>query len=137
MYDNRWIAQNVSSFNHDEVPLQSSFDYTTNSNLNKEEIEENEKLAPKTFFIETYGCQMNESDTEIVNSILKEAGYIAVKDVSEAHIILLNTCAIRENAEGKVWHRLNELRVMKSKVKSSTKLVIGVLGIHIIWKINE
>lgn len=89
---------------------------------------EQETITPKFFHIETYGCQMNESDTEIVNSILRGAGYLHTPNVSDAHIVLLNTCAIRENAEMKIWNRLNELKAMKSKAKKNAKMIVGVLG---------
>jgi hypothetical protein len=66
----------------------------------------------RKFFVETYGCQMNFSDTEIVNSIMKKAGYDLVEEVQAADVILINTCAIRENAEQKVWGRLQEVQLL-------------------------
>ena len=60
---------------------------------------------------------MNESDSEIINSILRSAGYLHTPDISRANIVLLNTCAIRENAESKIWGRLNELKAIKTKTK--------------------
>jgi len=65
--------------------------------------------------VETYGCQMNFSDTEIVMSVMKGAGYGTASGVDDADIVLLNTCAIRDNAESKVWNRLVELRSMRRK----------------------
>lgn len=59
-----------------------------------------------SFFIETYGCQMNVSDSEVVRAILLEAGFSEAASVEEAGVVLANTCAIRERAEGKVWDRL-------------------------------
>ena len=59
--------------------------------------------------IETYGCQMNFSDTEIINSVLSTAGFEKTEDVDDADVVLLNTCAIRENAEGKIWGRLSRI----------------------------
>jgi tRNA-N(6)-(isopentenyl)adenosine-37 thiotransferase enzyme MiaB len=100
------------------IPEKSYLDI---SNLEKSAIQ-----APKKFYVETYGCQMNESDTEIVNSILQNAGYIPTKLFSEAQIVLLNTCAIRENAESKVWNRLNEIKALKTKGKD--QMIVGVLG---------
>ncbi|MEX0994089.1 MAG: tRNA (N6-isopentenyl adenosine(37)-C2)-methylthiotransferase MiaB [Balneolaceae bacterium] len=79
----------------------------------------------KRFYIETYGCQMNFSDTEIVNSILAEEGMQQVDEADEADVIFLNTCAIRENAETKVWNRLKDFRKLK---KSRDNLTVGVLG---------
>ena len=60
---------------------------------------------------------MNENDTEIISGILQKEGFTMVKNMSDANIVLLNTCAIRENAEAKVWNRLQELRAHKSKTK--------------------
>ncbi len=79
----------------------------------------------KTVFIETYGCQMNVSDSEIVASILTGAGYTYTSDLMKADIILINTCSIRENAEVKVRHRLQYLGSLKKK---NHELVIGLLG---------
>lgn len=59
-----------------------------------------------SFFIETYGCQMNVSDSEVVRAILLEAGFRESPSLEEAGVVLANTCAIREKAEGKVWDRL-------------------------------
>ena len=106
-----------------ETVTEDFVDYMKNSNLVKEELER----PPKNFFIETYGCQMNENDTEIVSSILQNAGFVNTKEISNAQIIFLNTCAIRENAETKVWNKLTELRAMKNKVKKN-QMIIGVLG---------
>lgn len=81
--------------------------------------------ANKKMFIESYGCAMNFSDSEIVASILSEKGYATTQDFNEADIILINTCAIRENAENKVRHRLKEFNAVKKKNPS---LMIGVMG---------
>lgn len=75
-------------------------------------------------YVETYGCQMNVSDSEIVLRIMADAGYERVDSVEEANIVFLNTCAIRENAEDKVWRRLESLK----KMRRSRGLVVGVLG---------
>ncbi|MGA0254466.1 MAG: tRNA (N6-isopentenyl adenosine(37)-C2)-methylthiotransferase MiaB [Rhodothermales bacterium] len=77
-------------------------------------------------YLETYGCQMNVSDSEIVASVLRENGYGLTHDADEADIVLINTCAIRENAEQKVRRRLGELRAQKTKYNPDLKL--GVLG---------
>ncbi|MCS7013228.1 MAG: tRNA (N6-isopentenyl adenosine(37)-C2)-methylthiotransferase MiaB [Chloroherpetonaceae bacterium] len=76
-------------------------------------------------YIETYGCQMNVSDSEIVASILHKDGYSTTDRPEEADVILLNTCAIREHAELKIHHRLESLKPYKRR---KPKLVIGVLG---------
>ncbi len=82
---------------------------------------ESERLA----YIETYGCQMNFSDTEIVASVLKEMNYGFTTEESLADLIFINTCSIRENAESKVWNRLRSLRQAK---KQRPDLLVGVLG---------
>lgn len=82
-------------------------------------------MTDKKFYIETYGCQMNFADSEIVNSILLEEGMEAVHDAESADVVLINTCSIRENAETRVWNRLKELRSIK---KSNGDLTVGVLG---------
>jgi len=79
----------------------------------------------KNIFIETYGCQMNVSDSEIVVSILKEAGYNQTNDITQAGIIFINTCSIRENAEERVRKRLNYFRSLKKK---NPGVVVGLLG---------
>jgi len=79
----------------------------------------------KKSYIETYGCQMNFSDSEIVGSILEARNYEATTDIKSADLILLNTCSIRDNAEQRVRNRLNELHALKRK---NPGLVIGLLG---------
>lgn len=79
----------------------------------------------KKFYIESYGCQMNFNDSEIVASILNEEGFGATKYLEEANLILLNTCSIREKAEQTVRNRLNIFRSLK---KEKPGLLIGVLG---------
>ena len=77
-------------------------------------------------FLETYGCQMNLSDSEIVLSILNKAGFESSEKPSEADVVLLNTCSIRDKAEQKIWSRLGELRAQKRSEKRD--FVVGVLG---------
>jgi tRNA-2-methylthio-N6-dimethylallyladenosine synthase len=79
----------------------------------------------KRFFIESYGCQMNFSDSEIVASILTDKGYSVTPDVHKADLILINTCAIREHAEQRIHGRLQQFYAIKRKNPS---LLIGVLG---------
>ncbi len=80
----------------------------------------------KRIYLETYGCQMNVSDSEIVASVLKDGGFGLTGDVEKADVVLINTCAIRENAEQKVRRRLQEIRARKRKDHPDLK--IGVLG---------
>lgn len=79
----------------------------------------------KKLYIESYGCQMNFSDSEIVASILKEGGFATTSSADEADVIFLNTCAIRDNAEQKVRNRLMHLTGLKRR---RPELVVGVLG---------
>lgn len=79
----------------------------------------------KKVYIETYGCQMNEYDTELVRSILKSHKYEFTDSQDDAEVIFLNTCAIRENAHSKIYARLGDIKHLKRK---NEKLVIGLLG---------
>ena len=76
-------------------------------------------------FIETYGCQMNVYDSELVLSILKKSGYEQCDSIEQADLILVNTCSIRDNAEQRVWGRLDHFLQQKKKNRD---LVVGVLG---------
>ncbi|MGQ9644278.1 MAG: tRNA (N6-isopentenyl adenosine(37)-C2)-methylthiotransferase MiaB [Ignavibacterium sp.] len=76
-------------------------------------------------YIETYGCQMNFADTEIVLGVLKKQGYTVSKNPEDADIILLNTCSIRDNAEQRIYGRLGNLKNLKTK---KPELVLGILG---------
>jgi tRNA-2-methylthio-N6-dimethylallyladenosine synthase len=75
-------------------------------------------------YIETYGCQMNEYDSQLVESILGQAGHSTAAVEGEADVVLLNTCAIRENAHSKIYHRLQELK----RLKATRGVTIGILG---------
>ena len=79
----------------------------------------------KKLFIETYGCQMNVADSEVVASIMQMAGYDLCEKEEEADAIFLNTCSIRENAENKIYHRLETLH---AEQKKGRKVILGVLG---------
>ena len=76
-------------------------------------------------FIETYGCQMNVNDSEVVLSVLQKAGYALCESLAEANVILVNTCSIRDNAEQRIWGRLDVFLQEKKKRKN---VVVGVLG---------
>ena len=85
--------------------------------------------AVKKLFIETYGCQMNVADSEVVASVMQMAGYETCDSVSEADAVFLNTCSVRDNAEQKIYHRLQELRGTKDELRGNKpRLIIGVLG---------
>lgn len=79
----------------------------------------------KKFFLETYGCQMNVADSEVVTAILETAGYQLANSIEEADLILVNTCSVRDNAEQKVLGRLQYFQSLKRKKRT---LIIGVLG---------
>ena len=82
----------------------------------------------KKLYIETYGCQMNVADSEVVASVMQMAGYEPCDSAEEADAVFLNTCSVRENAENKIYHRLAELNALRKKKTSSNALIIGVLG---------
>ena len=63
----------------------------------------------KKLYIETYGCQMNVADSEVVAAVMKMAGYEPTDNEAEADAVFLNTCSVRENAENKIYHRLDQL----------------------------
>ena len=79
----------------------------------------------KKLLIETYGCQMNVADSEVVASIMKMAGYETCETLDEADAVFLNTCSVRDNAEQKIVHRLEALTALRRKGR---KLIVGVLG---------
>ena len=79
----------------------------------------------KRLYIETYGCQMNVADSEVVASVMKMAGYEVCDNEAEADAVFLNTCSVRENAENRIYHRLEQLH---AEQKKGRKLILGVLG---------
>jgi len=82
-------------------------------------------MNKQQLYIETYGCQMNINDSEVVASILSKSGFTLTEEINDASLILLNTCSIRENAENKVFQRLTVIKKLK---KEKEKLLIGVIG---------
>ena len=78
----------------------------------------------KKLFIETYGCQMNVADSEVIASVMKMAGYDTCESIDEADAVLLNTCSVRENAENKIYNRLEALYAMQRK----RAFIVGVVG---------
>ena len=79
---------------------------------------------PKVY-IETYGCQMNVNDSEVILSILQDAGYALTEDMDEANVILANTCSIRDNAEQRIWGRIDQFKLQKRKRDG---VIIGIVG---------
>jgi len=88
-------------------------------------VNDHETAVLKHFYIESYGCQMNFSDSEIVASILSDEGYISTRNIQEANLILLNTCSIRDKAEQTVRQRLQEFNHFKEE---NPDILIGILG---------
>ena len=78
----------------------------------------------KKLYIETYGCQMNVADSEVVASVMQMAGYETTESLDDADAVFLNTCSVRDNAEQKIYHRLEALAALRRK----RSLIIGVLG---------
>lgn len=93
------------------------------SDLNTDIAPENKRL-----FIETYGCQMNVADSEVVASIMEMAGYKITDSIEDADAILLNTCSIRDNAEQKIVTRLQYLASLRRKKNGQRRLIVGVIG---------
>ncbi|MDD3558573.1 MAG: radical SAM protein, partial [Melioribacteraceae bacterium] len=82
-------------------------------------------MKKTSVYIETYGCQMNLADTEVVLGVLNSKGYKVADNIEDAGIVLLNTCSIRENAEQRIYGRLGNLKKLKDK---NPETVIGILG---------
>ena len=80
----------------------------------------------KKLYIETYGCQMNVADSEVVASVMQMAGYETCDSADEADAVFLNTCSVRENAENKIYHRLETL--YRENEKRSAQRILGVIG---------
>ena len=78
----------------------------------------------KKVYIETYGCQMNVADTELVFSILEKKGYSRCEDISQADVIMANTCSIRDNAEQRIIGRIDQFVLQRQK----REIIIGILG---------
>ena len=83
------------------------------------------RVTQKSVYLETFGCQMNELDSELVVGQLAGLGYRFTTDATAADVVLYNTCSVRERAEQKVWSRLGE---MKKEKQARPALVVGVLG---------
>ena len=79
----------------------------------------------KKLYIETYGCQMNVADTEVVFSILGKEGYVRTEEMAEADVILANTCSVRDNAEQRIWGRIEQFNFQR---KTRPGVVVGILG---------
>ena len=89
------------------------------------DLEFKNKYSGKKYFVKTYGCQMNEHDTENIKAILEEMGFVEAEDYLDADLVMLNTCSIRENAHNKAFGMLGRLKHLKEEKKD---LIIGVCG---------
>lgn len=92
----------------------------TGADFKSATVEDNKKL-----FIETYGCQMNVADSEVIASVMQMAGYSVAESLDEADAVFMNTCSIRDNAEQKILNRMEHFYALKKKKKH---LIVGVLG---------
>ena len=78
----------------------------------------------KKVYIETYGCQMNVNDTEVVFSILSDNGYERTEDIAQADVIMANTCSVRDNAEQRIWGRIEQFNIERRR----RTVLVGILG---------
>ena len=109
-----------------KIPIKTRLPlYSASAAPTFESTHELQQQIPKRVYIETYGCQMNVSDSELLAGILARSGYETVNGLEDADVVLLNTCAIRENAETKVLNRLKQLNYRK---RVQPNLVLGVCG---------
>ena len=93
-----------------------------------EGLPSDEKASVKKLYIESYGCQMNFSDSEVVASIMNENGYATTRNIDDANVVLINTCSIRDNAEKRVRNRLTEFKKRKS---DNPDMVVAVSYTHL------
>eukprot|EP01120_Amphizonella_sp_Union-15-10_P009741 TRINITY_DN3761_c0_g1_i1.p1 TRINITY_DN3761_c0_g1~~TRINITY_DN3761_c0_g1_i1.p1 ORF type:complete len:557 (+),score=89.68 TRINITY_DN3761_c0_g1_i1:35-1705(+) len=141
LFNRNFCTQTLRQFKQKlaNSPSLAEFLKTSNDRVAEEKL--TEEVAPylitdpfpgegQTIYIESYGCQMNTNDSEIVLAVMKNAGYQSSSEVEKADVILLNTCAIRDNAENKIRHRINELKNLKLYRKRIHNLdtKIGILG---------
>lgn len=102
-----------------QSPSEPSFQYFLNSVNKPSVVSYNTPSTPgaRKVYIETYGCQMNVNDSEVLLSVLADNGYAQTQQDTDADVIFLNTCAIREQAEQRIWSRLAVLKKLKNKNK--------------------
>jgi len=118
--------EDIDVLSEDEARRREAGSGAEDADLDRVKHGYDEAAGPKQVYIETYGCQMNVNDSGIVASVLRESGYGLTQEEAEADVVLLNTCAIRENAEQKIRTRLGMLRAEKEK--RDGELMLGVLG---------
>src|SRR3954467_11276403 len=86
--------------------------------------------APRVY-VETYGCQMNVADSDLIGSVLADAGYVSTKRADDADVIVVNTCAVREKAEERVTARAAELGALKRKKPGTVLAIVGCMAEHL------
>ena len=125
------FLKKVKSFSiyHAEIPYLCP-ELNIKTNMTKETQGADFKSATdnKKLFIETYGCQMNVADSEVVASIMQMAGYSVCDSLDEADAVFMNTCSIRDNADQKIINRLEFFHAMNNKRGKKNQLIVGVLG---------
>ena len=125
------FLKKVKSFSiyHAEIPYLCP-ELNIKTNMTKETQGADFKSATdnKKLFIETYGCQMNVADSEVVASIMQMAGYSVCDSLDEADAVFMNTCSIRDNAEQKIINRLEFFHALNNKRGKKNQLIVGVLG---------
>lgn len=109
--------------NYKEAKKREKTPYQTIEYQIKEELKN--KYQKKTYFLKTYGCQMNEHDSENIKAMLEEMGFIETDDYKNADLVMLNTCSIRENAHNKAFGMLGRLKNLKERKK---ELIVGLCG---------
>ena len=108
----------------EEIPVLAQ-DHALHGDENKKITTDTHTGKKRKLYIESYGCQMNFSDSEIVTAVMMENGFDTTSNYKEADVVFLNTCSIRENAEQKVRNRLREINSAKVK---KPEMTIGILG---------
>lgn len=121
---NKLMRDKITQKTFNPAMLERTMD-ESRQGLAYEGAEQTHRVGERLAYIETYGCQMNFSDTEIIASVLTDMQYGFTTDENEADLVFINTCSIRENAESKVWNRLKTFR---KKKEEKPHLMVGVLG---------
>ena len=115
-------AASVGAAAQHQLPTEPSFQYFLNaankpSLASSNTVQSTSSGAARKVYIETYGCQMNVNDSEVLLSVLADNGYAQTQQDTDADVIFLNTCAIREQAEQRIWSRLSVLKKLKNNNK--------------------
>ncbi|KAG1067572.1 hypothetical protein G6F42_026488 [Rhizopus arrhizus] len=130
VFDNR--SPSFQDFLSKQQPVKTSIDQalTQPDNIPYLQMDSKTLGRGRKFYIEVYGCQMNVNDTEILNAIMTNTGYERTNNLDDANVVFLVTCAIRDNAEVRIWERLKYLRHYKTKINTDSPPIVGVLGVR-------